>query len=227
MSATLTPHASGVALAVQAHLAVARVIPGRPDVLAEAASAVVSPSAQRTLAADYAALPMFDPAALPAWEAFRTETLAQWHVLESIGWRLQVSDTDPYASAAELRADVARGRIVVLSSRATGGHPYLSDRENNTFRAVHDVIAHCATGRGFDRHGEEAAYQAHAALYSCAALPALVAETRGQNACLITDGEFPAQKIGLLPARWHSPDAMRPTIDELAAATADAIARHA
>lgn len=222
----LEPHP--VLPAVEAHCAISTALPAAALVtLARASRAVVGPSAQQALADAYDAAPAFDPAAaVRYWRPFRDETMRQWHVLESLGFTLRVSATDPYADATELRADVARRRIVVLSTRATGGHPYLSDAVNDAFRAVHDVVAHCATGRGFDRHGEEAAFRAHAALYSAAALPALVTETRAQNAYLITRGTFGAQKIAAMPARWLALDAMAPSAAELPDATADAVARH-
>lgn len=222
-----------VALAVQAHHSVAQsatVYAYRPDQstasLARAAHAVVCPQRQRQLADLYDAAPDWDDDAVPAFEAFRRETLTQWAALQRLGWSLTVESTDPYADAPALRADVARGRIAVLSTAATGGHPFLSDHENDVFRAVHDVIAHCATGRGFDRHGEEAAYQAHAALYSGAARRALAVETRAQNAYLITRGQFGPQKVCQLPAVWSDDRTMTPSAAELPDAVADAVARH-
>jgi hypothetical protein len=94
----------------------------------------------------------------------------------------------------------------VLSTKTTGGHPFFSDDENDMFRAVHDVFGHAGTGRGFDRHGEEAAYQSHASMYSPLARMALATETRGQNAALITGGgQFAEQKVALLPRRLVNP----------------------
>ena len=95
----------------------------------------------------------------------------------------------------------------MLSTAATPpGHPYLSDEVNDRFRAVHDAFGHAAIGRGFDRNGEEAAYQSHAEMFTATALPALASETRGQNSALNyggygTRGEFPPQKFDVLPPR--------------------------
>jgi hypothetical protein len=90
-----------------------------------------------------------------------------------------------------------------LSTEATGPHHIFSDQENDRFRAVHDVFGHAATGRGFSRHGEEAAFLSHRQMFSKRALPALASETRGQNSYLnYGPGGFPEQEtkpIGLPP----------------------------
>lgn len=216
-----------VPAAILAHVKIARSLgTSRPGMLALARHAIVSPSRQARVACLYSLAPEWDAAAVPAFRAFREETLRQLDVMIGDGWSITVTEQDPYVDAAALRADVAHKRISVMSTATTGGHPYLSNDDNDAFRAVHDVVAHCATGRGFDRHGEEAAYRAHFELYSAAARPALAAETRGQNACLIANGTFPDQKIATLPPRWITPLALAPTAGEYAAAYADAIARH-
>ena len=93
-----------------------------------------------------------------------------------------------------------RRTLKVLGTRVTGGHPFFSDDENDMFRAVHDFFGHAATGRSFDRHGEQAAYLAHSQMFSPAARPALTTETKGQNSSLILNGHFPDQKLAVLPA---------------------------
>lgn len=193
---------------------------------------VVDPEAQQALARTYDALPEHDTSANLAWEAFAHETLSQANVLRSLGITWQVVDSDPYANvAAEMFADLRNGhrRIKVLSSAVTGGHPLLSDTVNDTFRAVHDILGHAATGRGFDRHGEEAAFRAHARLYSPLARQALATETRGQNASMIdSGGVFSPQKVAVLPSWWRADTALKPRSPEATdAARADAARRHA
>jgi hypothetical protein len=75
----------------------------------------------------------------------------------------------------------------------------MTDEQNDMFRAVHDAFGHLATGRGFDRHGEEAAYQAHKSMFGNTAVKAAATELRGQNAFLIERGFFGPQKLVLLP----------------------------
>lgn len=101
-----------------------------------------------------------------------------------MGLRHEVTEHDPYKTSADMAADVRSGRIKTLSTQTTGGHNFFTDTENDQFRAVHDVFGHAAIGRGFTRHGEEAAYRHHAQMFSDAALPAVASETRGQNSYL-------------------------------------------
>lgn len=188
----------------------------------------VSPSRQTAMATAYAAMPMFDRDAVPAWRAFRDETHRQLDELMRAGLDVLVDDGDPYGSAAEMMDDVKiNRRIRILGTHVTGGHPLLSDDDNDAFRAVHDVLGHYVTGRGFDRHGEEAAYQAHARRYSPLARRALVTETRGQNAAMINSGgQFQVQKIAMMPAWCLAADALQPTAAEFHAAQAHAAALH-
>lgn len=185
---------------------------------------VTTPEMQESLAAAYRALPSHDPAAEPAFRAMRDETVAQFQHMTSprsrggLGINVNVHDADTYdASKTEndasgpsrMFSDLFHDRrIDILSTKTTGGHPFFSNDENDMFRAVHDVFGHAGTGRGFDRHGEEAAYQSHASMYSPLARMALATETRGQNAALITgggQGNFAEQKIATLPRRLVNP----------------------
>lgn len=198
--------------------------------LAGLADVLASPSAQQRIAAAYDALPLVptteedERRAYAAWGAFARETAAQWRTLQRLGFVLTVTDTDPYSGPAEMFADVAQRRIKVLSSAVTGGHPWLTDDDNDLFRAVHDVLGHAATGRGFDRHGEEAAYQAHASLFSRTARLALATETRGQNASMLAaGGVFPPQKVGILPDWARAVDAL----DDYSVAEMDDLQREA
>lgn len=155
----------------------------------------------------YEALPEWDDAAKPNYDAFITELDVQYETLtKELGIKVEVMDTDPYPDVQAMMADVRDNRTIkVLSTKATPpGHAYLTDDENDRFRAVHDAFGHAGTGRGFDRHGEEAAYQAHANMFTQQARLALATETRGQNAVLIRSavltgkGDFPSQKFAVL-----------------------------
>jgi hypothetical protein len=147
-----------------------------------------------------------------AFSAFRDETNQQYDYLTNprtaggLGVSVEVMDEDPYSSPLDMAEDVKTNRrLKVMSSKATGGHPFLTDDENNRFRATHDAFAHAATGRSFTRHGEEAAYRSHAQMYSPEALPALTSETRGQNSTMLWGKQegFPEQKVITLPD-WAS-----------------------
>lgn len=160
----------------------------------------------KDLATHYDKLPTFDRSALPHFHAMRDETNQQYHhMTHNMGINVEVTDHDPYKDVHELADDVRNNkRIKVLGTHATGGHPLFSNEDNDKFRAVHDVFGHLGTGRDFDRHGEEAAFQAHARMFSHHARPALTSETRGQNGSLIVNGKFGPQRIAVLPNHlWH------------------------
>ena len=120
-----------------------------------------------------------------------------------LGVTVEVTKEDPYAKAADMMKDANQGRFKVFSTASTGEHPFFSNDENDMFRAVHDYFGHAATGRGFDPHGEEAAFRSHFAMFSPRARPAMATETRGQNSVLNygdKKGAFPEQKVATLPS---------------------------
>lgn len=169
----------------------------------------------RQIADAYDKMPDFDPKAVPAFKQMAEETGRQFDLLTGprsrggLGINVEVTKDDPYGDGGfnpvdnlvhELRHDVTHNnRIKVLSAASTGGHPVFSDDQNNMFRAVHDVFGHLGSGRGIDMHGEEAAFQKHASMFSPLARQAMATETRGQNAALHAHGEFQEQKVGFLP----------------------------
>lgn len=186
---------------------------------------VIPPSQTSAVGKAYMALPEHDPAAVPAYKKMAEETGRQFDYLTKsrakggMGISVEVHDDDPYGAGnewqkvmPELHKDVAENsHIGVLSTRSTGGHPVFSNDQNDMFRAVHDVFGHLGSGRGVDRHGEDAAYQKHAAMFTPQARGALATETRGQNAALHhNNGEFQDQKIGLLPPHMTVPRNLQP-----------------
>lgn len=163
----------------------------------------------------YVAAPVRDERAYAAYAAFCRETVRQYHFLVGrvefggLGVVVRIVDTDPYPDAVSMVEDLCLRRLKVWASAASGNpHPYLSDAENDMFRAVHDVFGHAATGRGFDRHGEEAAWLKHSTMYSPLAGRALATETRGQNCAQIFHyggRGFAEQKAALLPRAFSDP----------------------
>lgn len=173
---------------------------------------VVSPEAVEKIGAAYMALPFMDNGAPAAWKAMAEETARQFEFMTApvknggMGITVSVEDADPYdVSKGGTRTffeDVANGRMRVMGTATTGGHFMFGNEVNDMFRAVHDVFGHCGTGRGVDRHGEEAAYRKHSLMFSPLARKALATETRGQNHAMIrAGGEFQDQKIAVLP-QW-------------------------
>lgn len=146
-----------------------------------------------------------EPAGLrQSYESLRHHTNRQFEFMTrpkekgGLGMSVQFTDHDPYDSPQALAADVSKGQIKVLKTSSTGSHAFLTDEENDRFRAVHDVFGHVSTGRGFSRHGEEAAYQSHKQMFPKEAHAALVSETRGQNSYLNRFGTFPDQGTRLV-----------------------------
>jgi len=165
-----------------------------------------SPTTMRAVGQAYDRLPMHDAAAVPHFEAMRNEVNHQFdHAVNTMGVRPEFVDHDPYSDVHDMIGDITNNRrLKVLNSATTGGHPYFSNDENDRFRFVHDLFGHAATGRSFDRHGEQAAYQAHAKMFSPQAQPALATETKGQNSSLLLNGSFAPQKLAVLdPQHWR------------------------
>ncbi|MFE9206810.1 hypothetical protein [Micromonospora sp. NPDC007230] len=175
----------------------------------------LDPVVGAAIADAYMAAPTSDERAYTAYAAFCRETVRQYHFLVGrvefggLGVTVRIVDEDPYLDVESMVEDVRGRRLKVWASAATGNpHPYLSDGENDMFRAVHDAFGHAASGRGFDRHGEEAAWLKHSAMYSSLARRALATETRGQNCAQIFHyggGRFAEQKAVLLPRSFSDP----------------------
>lgn len=152
----------------------------------------------------YDKLPVHDENAHASFKAMRDDVHSQFHHLtHNLGVDVSTVDHDPYRNFGEMHHDMERNhRLKVLNTATTGGHPFFSNEDNDKFRAVHDAFGHAATGRGTDRHGEEAAWQAHSRMFSPEARGALGSETRGQNSSLILNGRFAPQKVALLPKEF-------------------------
>lgn len=179
----------------------------------------LDPTMGAAIADAYLRAPRHDERASAAYAAFSRETVRQYHYLVGrtefggLGVTVRIVDYDPYTDAGSMVADVAERRLRVFASAACGNpHPYLSDGENDMFRAVHDAFGHAACGRGFDPDGEEAAWLKHSMMYSPLARRALTTETRGQIFTLLFHcprGQFPEQKAVLLPRRFSDPRSVR------------------
>jgi hypothetical protein len=172
---------------------------------------IVAPEAIAKIGAAYMSLPFIDNAAPAAWRAMAEETKRQFDLITApvsrggLGITVTVEQADPYDTSAPggtrlFIEDVANGRMRVMSTATTGSHFFFSDDVNDMFRAAHDIFGHAGTGRGVDRHGEEAAYRKHSTMFSPLARKALATETRGQNHAMIAaGGVFQDQRVAVLP----------------------------
>lgn len=174
---------------------------------------VVDPARGCRIAAAYLDAPWLDTDALASYRALRDETMIQFDYLTAptfvggLGVYVEPVAQDPYPDAAAMVSDIQQNRRlkVYASNASENPHPVLTDDENTMFRAVHDAFGHAAAGRGFDRHGEEAAWLKHSMMYSPSARGALTTETRGQNSAMVfgyTGRRFPEQKAVILPAEF-------------------------
>ena len=166
-----------------------------------------TPQSVTTVGRAYDALPTYSPDAVPHYAAMQKEVNDQYHhMTHNLGINVQSVDHDPYPDDVHhMMADVNNNkRLQVLGTHVTGGHPFFGDADNDKFRAVHDFYGHAGTGRGFDRHGEEAAFVKHAGMFTPAARPALASETRGQNSSMILNGGFGPQKVAIMDPRMHT-----------------------
>lgn len=154
----------------------------------------------------YDGLPNLDKSHLGHFAAMRDEVGKQHDFMTNrLGIKTQTVDHDPYSDVHDMVHDVNNNKTLkVMGTHVTGGHPFFSDEDNDKFRAVHDFFGHAATGRSFDRHGEQAAYLAHAQMFSPHALPALASETKGQNSSLIYNGSFGPQKVAVMPGQHYA-----------------------
>ena len=165
----------------------------------------IDPEHAAAIADAYDKLPMFDPAALPSYEAMIKETLDQYNAIKKTGLKLTPTDAETYPYGSNPRAaikDLADNNHMAFFKTEDGAfgtgndanHPLLrpsgekiGDYElsnNDLFRIVHDYFGHAKEGFGFRAAGEDNAWRSHAAMYSDLARPAMTTETRGQNSWL-------------------------------------------
>jgi hypothetical protein len=148
------------------------------------------------------ASPFITTLAREAYAQFADQVNQQFERMLSTGLYVSFQDEDPYTDASDMFYDVLEcNTLRVYRTSADQRHPILSDETNNRFRAVHDFYGHLGSRRGFDRHGEEAAWVKHSPMFTGLARRAMTTETRGQSSalCWITSPDFPEQKAVLLP----------------------------
>lgn len=147
------------------------------------------------------------------YSQFATEIAQQYRfILETTGMLHRLVDNNPYPDSQDMFEDVSyRNWLDTLSTESTGGHPYLTNQQNDMFRFVHDVFGHYASQRGFDRNGEDAAWYVHSHMFSWKARRALTTETRGQNSVFnwFNNGkEFTEEKIIILSDEYVKLDSI-------------------
>jgi len=196
----------------------------------------------KAIAREYDIMPHIpdDPSIQRAYDALARETRDQYEMLQRAGkykfepFKPGPVGSDPYAANPRLaQKDFLENRHMYYFPSEQGfGLPgeeafakanpmmkpsgvKIEGKEvpfNDLFRVVHDVFGHHKEGFGFRAAGEENAWRSHGRMYSPEALPAMTAETRGQNSWVNfgphaefnktasgADTIYAPQKIGRLP----------------------------
>lgn len=167
-----------------------------------------------------------------AYRALIDETKAMWRALGDVEVEAWTGDGQPYASAVDMLADIAAGRLRMrLSDDMFGpgadnpGHPMNAASgvkttdgrgltNNDLLRIVHDVYGYGQSGFRDDPRGQYNAYHEHARLVSPEARGALATETLAQRAWQ----EFGAhlrRRDGTVP-RETDVDYLKPNMKEFA-----------
>ena len=154
----------------------------------------------------------YDELTQAAYQQMVKETKDQYDVMTGSGIKL---DWDPtgskgYKSSAEMLKDAGQNKHLTVFQ---GGepHPFVPQKSNEQFRAVHDYFGHGTTGASFGPKGEELAYGAHSQMYSPLARLAAATETRGQNSFVNYSGinDELIKKMNEARARGASPEELQ------------------
>jgi len=145
----------------------------------------------------YAAAPEYEDTAVASFEAMIPFVN---NMFDKISKRVDVQfvDEHPYETAEELRQDVNQNKVLKIST-LDSDHMVFDPETNQKFRAVHDYMTHIQRNTNFDGRGEIASYNSHIKTVPPAAYPALFTEVVGQACSFIVNGQFPEQKIAILP----------------------------
>jgi hypothetical protein len=171
----------------------------------------------------YIDAPKYDPSAVKHWNALRDSSYIWWRRLISevdvifvtgeseyetkpgeftiLGKRYKlvyVKGGQPYKTASEMANSYKKDGKLMISIDYSD-HPIFSLEDNIVFRTVHDYIVHIGGGYEFGLRGEISSYNLHAKLAPKEALPALFTEVLGQACYAVVNGDFPEQKIAVIP----------------------------
>lgn len=170
-----------------------------------------------TLAEAFDAAPVYDPSAVPAWEAMiDSDTKLAQRVLGHLD--VEYVKTDPYKSLNQLLQDVTLNHHLAVF-QTQGTHPGMTGAQNDLFRALHDALSHVGAngaafwhhyimhdqtpykplwGGGFSVRGEMNAYLIHARMAPQAAIPALFTEIVGQICYYFVTNHYADNKVAIL-----------------------------
>tara|TARA_R100001082_G_C4342070_1_gene150601 strand:+ start:62 stop:694 length:633 start_codon:yes stop_codon:yes gene_type:complete len=145
----------------------------------------------------YENAPEFDPAAVSSFEALEPFINKMFNQIQS-RVNVQFVDEDPYPSEREMCQDAMQNGVLKIWKGGTE-HPVFNPELNLKLRAVHDYMTHCQRSTDFGLQGEIASYNGHMKTVPPSAAGALFTEVVGQASYFIKRGNFPKQKIAILP----------------------------
>jgi hypothetical protein len=161
---------------------------------------------QRLVAAAYMLAPVLEQEAVPLFELLAQKVQHQQKQLSS-HYQFQTQPEDPYAGGfqqmfsdldTQKAAGVEKPTLKVLQTLPPQSHPVVSPQTNDTFRGVHDIIAHYFGRHPFNARGEYAAYNRHLKTLPPAVAPVLFTEIVGQTSAYLVYGGFQDQKATIL-----------------------------
>lgn len=132
-----------------------------------------------------------------SYEALRGHIGKQFDTIQKSGLDISFGESF-YPNAPAMAEDLRKGKLAVSATTPDQSSAVFSDEENDKFRAIHDVLGHGATGRGFSPSDEYAAYEAHARTIPKQARRALFSEVVGQAAYWGVTGEFAPQTANVV-----------------------------
>lgn len=181
------------------------------------------------VAEEYSKLPTFQSDQAYRWVSLAAhDDLMMSRIASDVA--IELVDDDPYKTMQEMAFDIFKNkRMKVYRTKVDdnqeGSHPQFSPEENNTFRAVHDIIGHYGPnakavakyiidnnitdeadtklkGMKFNRNkfsvrGEINTYVTHSVLLPREAIPALYTEVVGQICTYFTTNNFAMNKVAV------------------------------
>jgi hypothetical protein len=124
-------------------------------------------------------------------------------LFDLIPYEVVFTTEDVYQSAKEMRERVVSENKIYIYS-GWGGHPILTQEQNNIGRAVHDVFAHMVCGCPFNFEGEFTAYLEQRNYYPRWTWDVLFSEIPCQTAAYYVNGnshDFDQRAIAARP-QW-------------------------
>lgn len=123
-------------------------------------------------------------------------------LFDLIPYGIEFTQDDPYESAKEMRHFVKETNAIKIYT-VFDGHPFLNEKENSKFRAVHDVFAHLVCGCPFTFVGEYTAYLEQRKYYPKSSWNVLFAEIPAQTCAYYYTGNFNfKQRAFEAPTTW-------------------------